>query len=87
MLEQVAQTGGTIPGNIQGYIGQGSEQPRLIECPGLWQMTFKVPFLSKLFYDFVRQRDFTVSCYLRAGCVSVFTIVIPLTLENALRNL
>jgi len=32
-LEQVAQrgTGGLIPGSIQGQIGQGSEQPDLVE--------------------------------------------------------
>ena len=32
-LEQVAQrgSGGPIPGNIQGQVGQGSEQPGLVE--------------------------------------------------------
>ena len=32
-LEQVAQevSGGPIPGNIQGQVGRGSEQPQLVE--------------------------------------------------------
>jgi len=32
-LEQIAQTGGRcpIPGNIQGQVGQGLEQPDLVE--------------------------------------------------------
>jgi len=31
-LEQVAQSnGGPIPGNIQGQVGRGSEQPDLVE--------------------------------------------------------
>jgi len=42
-LEQVAQrgSGGSIPGNIQGHVGCGSEQPGLVEdvpahCRGGW---------------------------------------------------
>ena len=42
-LEQVTQRGGRcpIPGNIQGQVGQGSEQPDLVEdvpahCRGDW---------------------------------------------------
>jgi len=33
-LEQIAQrsSGGPIPGNIQGQVGRGSEQPRLVEA-------------------------------------------------------
>ena len=33
MLEQIAQRsrGGPIPGNIQGWVGRGSEQPGPVE--------------------------------------------------------
>ncbi|PKU34471.1 pol- hypothetical protein [Limosa lapponica baueri] len=57
-LAQVNQRGGRcpIPGNIQGQVGWGSEQPDLVEdvpahCRGLDWMTFKGSFESKLFYD------------------------------------
>jgi len=42
-LEQISQrgSGGPIPGNIQGQVGRGSEQPGLVEdipahCRGGW---------------------------------------------------
>jgi len=48
-LEQVAQTGSEspIPGNIQGQVGQGSEQPGLVEdipdhCRALGLRDFKM---------------------------------------------
>ena len=57
-LAQIAQrgNGGPIPGNIQGQVGWGSEQPGLVEdvpahCRGLGQMTSKCPFQPKAFYD------------------------------------
>jgi len=59
-LEQAAQRGGggPIPGNIQGQVGQGSEQLGLVEdvpayCRGMAQATFKGPFQAKPFYDSV----------------------------------
>jgi len=58
MLERIAQRGseGPIPRNIQGQVGQVSEQPGLVEnvpahCRRLGQMSFKVPFQPKAFYD------------------------------------
>ena len=57
-LEQVAQRGSRcpIPGNIQGQVGQGSEQTwSSWRCPcsavGLGYMAFRGPFQPKLFYD------------------------------------
>jgi len=54
----VAQRGGRcpIPGNIQGLVGQGTEQPALAkDVPaygrGLDYVAFKGPFQFKLFYD------------------------------------
>jgi len=45
-----------VTGNVQGQVGQGSEQPGLVEdvpahCRGLDYMTFKSPFQLQLFYD------------------------------------
>ena len=56
-LAQVAQRGSDpIPGNIQGQVGQGSEQPDLVEdvpahCRGAGLETSKGPFQPKSFYD------------------------------------
>jgi len=43
MLKQIAQKGSRcpVPGNIQGQVGWGSEQPDLVEdvhahCRGVW---------------------------------------------------
>jgi len=55
-----AQRGGRclIPGNIQGQVGWGSDQPDLVEdVPAhsrrIGYMTFKGPFQTKLFSDYV----------------------------------
>ena len=57
-LAQVAQRGGRcpVPGNIQGQVGQGSEQPDLVEdvpahCRGVGLDGLSCPFQPKLFYD------------------------------------
>jgi len=50
-LVQVAQRGGRwpIPGNIQGQVGQGSEQPALVG-----EGTHRGPFQALTFCDSVR---------------------------------
>jgi len=57
-LERIVQRGGKcpVPGNIQGQVGQVSEQPDLVEdvpahCRGVGLDDFKGLFQPKLFYD------------------------------------